>query len=92
MQTGSLYEHRARHNFYAFNYLNNLSKPKSYCMSNLHEHSKQDSSMSTLILIAVIILGLLYFLVKGCTNSSEDEVPSTHHASIQIVRQPMLAG
>lgn len=58
-------------------------------MSDLHEHSDQDSSLSTLILIAVVILGLLYFLAKGCTNSSDHEAaPATHHGSVLTLPNP----
>ncbi|MCW3114074.1 MAG: hypothetical protein JWR18_2470 [Segetibacter sp.] len=52
-------------------------------MSDLHEHSDRGSSLSTLILVAVVILGLFYFLAKGCTNSSDHEAaPATHHGSV----------
>jgi hypothetical protein len=54
-------------------------------MSDIHEHSGQDSKLSTLMLATVIILGLLYFLAKGCTNNSEHETaPASHHAVINI--------
>lgn len=56
-------------------------------MSDLHEHEyeKRDSSMSTMMLVAVVILGLLYFLAKGCTNSSENETaPAKHGAALNV--------
>jgi hypothetical protein len=53
-------------------------------MSDLHEHTQKDSSLSTLILLAVILLGIMYFLAKGCTNSDEHEVAPAHHTSVSV--------
>ncbi|WP_147204702.1 hypothetical protein [Segetibacter aerophilus] len=54
-------------------------------MSDFHEHrAEKDSSLSTLILVAVIILGLMYFLAKGCTNSDEHEAAPAHHTSTTV--------
>ena len=54
-------------------------------MSDLHEHSDKDSSIGKLILIAVVILALLYFLAKGCTNRPENEGAPGSHGTGMIV-------
>jgi hypothetical protein len=61
-------------------------------MADLHNHSRQESSMSKLILIAVAILALLYFLAKGCTNHSEDHTttPATHGSAVTITTSQQL--
>ncbi|MGI8636875.1 MAG: hypothetical protein ACR2KZ_15890 [Segetibacter sp.] len=52
-------------------------------MSEAHEYESRGPSLSTLVLVAVIILGLLYFLAKGCTNPSENETaPAKHSAAL----------
>jgi hypothetical protein len=54
-------------------------------MSDFNEHTEKDSSMSTLILIAVIILALLYFLAKGCTNRDENQgAPASHGTGMNV--------
>lgn len=60
-------------------------------MSDSHEYEKKDSSMSTMILIAVVVLSLLYFLAKGCTNRSEDEAtPAKHSAALSVTRNLVI--
>ena len=54
-------------------------------MSDFNEHTEKDSSMSTLILIAVVILGLLYFLAKGCTNSDDTQAAPSSHGTTAII-------
>ncbi len=54
-------------------------------MSDFNEHTERDSSMSTLILIAVIVLGLLYFLAKGCTDSDESAARRVPHVTAMHV-------
>lgn len=63
-------------------------------MSEFHEHAEKNSSLSTLILIAVIILGLLYFLAKGCTNSDKnDATPALHGTGMNVTgTQQVLQG
>ncbi|MCW3080111.1 hypothetical protein [Segetibacter sp.] len=53
-------------------------------MSDLHNHTEKDSSLSTLILVAVVILGLMYFLAKGCTNSEAHNAPPAAHKELSI--------
>ena len=54
-------------------------------MSDLHDHETRDSKMSTLILVSIIILGLLYFLAKGCTNQPENEHAPGSHGTVMNV-------
>jgi hypothetical protein len=59
-------------------------------MSEFHEPSNSNASMSTLMLVAVVILGLLYFLAKGCTNSSESHAPAAHGSVINVTNTQLL--
>jgi heme/copper-type cytochrome/quinol oxidase subunit 2 len=52
-------------------------------MSELHDY-KQDSSMTTTILVVIVFLALSYFLAKGCTNSSEHETAPAKHGSKNV--------
>jgi len=49
-------------------------------MADLHEQSYGKSSMSTWILTAVVLLAILYFLAKACTNviPGEDSTQAHH--------------
>ncbi len=50
-------------------------------MADLHSEPRGNSSMATWILIPVILLAILYFLAKGCTDvvPGEDSIQE-HHA------------
>lgn len=58
-------------------------------MSDFNEHTQRGTSMSTLILIAVAVLGLMYFLAKGCTNSSEVQASPSHHSAMIHNAEPL---
>lgn len=48
-------------------------------MADSHSHAKEQSSVTTLIIITIILLSIIYFLAKGCTNNAENTAPASTH-------------